>query len=354
MKLTDFNDDFFIGNTEMSNLINDCYTEVYALLANKKDRTFIQEVTLHDGDWLPDHIFKISEITSRNIPLQKSQDYDIENNRLILHNDIHSAVVKFYPEPHRLTLKSNVSEEMAQSDILTAWEDGFIQEGKVIDDSGNTLITFPAGSVALSNGYIQTGGVRLYNGSTAESPAMIRGNSITYDKVLIDTTLDLLAVISNESQSFHYLLDTSMNLYTMDEELIQNISAAKTLYCKEDGLYIVMDGQIQKILGKVAETMHSGVYTAVGILDSNEAVYRLGDRFMRKGYGTDSVLDNPNAVFWSYLSYTIAEAICSLVQRPSENISRRKAELYGTFLNSLDVDDNSVYQIRNVGDYTRW
>ena len=355
LKLTDFNDDFFIGNRELTHLLNDNWYEAYSILVNKEDKTFLKSDIFANEDELPGNLFKILAVKDRhNNLLQKTQDYDIINNVIYLKN-LDKVTVEYYPNPNPLCLKNIEKEQMNYSDVVTKWEDGIITSTAVMDNNGSTLAALSDVNTYLSNGCIKSNVLYDYSGSAFTSAKLIEGNAITYDTVNIDTDVeDVLAVITNKSHSFFFILDNAGNLYNEEDELITASFSPKTLYCREDGLFYVSNNRLYRVLGKVIEEFPVSIYSVNGILDEDDAVVTVGSTYYRKGYGFDSLLEMPNQAFWSYFAYSIAESICNVVQRDSTVISGKKEELKTVFLESLQNDNNAVYQIRNVEDWRPW
>lgn len=355
LALTDFNDDFFIGNREMTNLLNDCFQECYELLISRSDRTFIKTITLSDGEKLPYDFFKVLEIKDdQHNFLTKNQDYDIENNRIKLFN---SQRVKFvyYPQPHALTLKANDSSSMSFDNVITKWEDGFVTSSELIDTNGNTVVSL-TGSIStyLFNGCIRNGVLTSYQGSEISTVKFISGNEITYDDVVIDSDIEnVVALIAPKSRAFFFLLTSDKKLYSQKGELIRENFQPLTFFCKDDGLYFVENGMLKKALGTVIEEFPS-VYNVSGILDEDYAIFSAGTTQKKCGYGVDTFLDIPSSTFWSYFAYSIAISICNVVQRDSAALQQKADEIKANFLNSLDWDNNASYQVRDVETYRQW
>lgn len=360
LALTDFNDDFFIGNVELTNLLNDCWQHCYELLCNKGDKTFVKTITVKDGQHLPKDFYKILEVSKKKNLLLKNQDYDIINN-IIHFNNVESADLTYYPAPKPLCLKANDTDLMDYNNVITFWEDGFVTATGLFSENGEQLKPLNLNNVTyLSNGYISNSGIFNYSDSSSSNIKCIKGNTITYDNVVLKgfdsvTSVTPLAVITNDSKSFFYVLATDedgyVGLYNEDCELVISGFMPKTLFCREDGLYFIKDSKLYKILGKEIEEFQD-VYNCIGILDETHASYELNGIYYIRGYGIDSELDVPNSAFWSYFSYSIAISFCNVVQRDSEHLQTKLEEVKKTFLQSLDIDSNSCYQIRDTtGSY---
>ncbi|MBQ0004157.1 MAG: hypothetical protein KBT21_11545 [Treponema sp.] len=355
LKLTDFNDDFFIGNRELTHLLNDNWYEAYSILVNKEDKTFLKTAILMNEDLLPYDMFKLHAVKDDNNNIMlKEQDYDIIGNRLILKHK-NSAKIEFYSNPHPLCLKNTEKELMNYNGVITKWEDGYIFADKVSDFSGSNLQEISTVNTYLSNGYILNNVVYGYNRIPYTEKKLIEGNEITYDTVNLNSSVEnVIAVITNKAHSFFYFLDNSGNLYTQNDELIMSGFSPKTMYCKADGLYFVENNVLKRVLGKEVENFPTGVYSVNGILDEDDAVFFIGENYYRKGYGFDSLLEVPSQLFWSYFAYSIAESICNVVQRDPAAIAAKKEEIKALFLESLQNDNNASYQIRNTEDYRTW
>lgn len=370
-QLADLQNSDFISDSEKSALLNEAWNTLYQKIVNANDRTFIKSVSVFDGYRLPKDFYQLASLyvekdrqQINKINSSQRFGYSITNNILLLsheYDDV-NVIMEYYPTPRTLFYNSGkkVSRSFVESPKLIVDDDVYVTtSNKIYSYSADTeLGTATPDGLVCKNGYIlrEDDVNKFYNleGSlvrTSISPFVIKGNEVTYDVIKTDKDLSsYVASILDEAEEILYFADSSLNIYDMNFNAIDESLSGKVFFCRGDGLYVSENGSksIQRILGDVAEVFPLGLYNFCSFVDEESVIVSFGSNYYKMAYGFNTLFAYPNNIYFTLLAYSLAVSFKIKQNGDPTLLSSELEKATNQFLDSLSRDDNQFYTMKDV------
>ena len=387
LDLADLRNSDFLSYSEQFHYVNDAYRTVYQDAINAGEQLYVKECLL-DGAGsreydLPDDLYQIIAITNndgdavhRKDPRQaeSTSGYEIKNNKLVLHNVIGGAVLKYIPVPETLTFRAPSKEVEIPIEVVSAYDT------KVADDKGN-IYDISTGEYIVNtenedpiyslivmgkNSYIarpiNDEHCYLYN-FNGTSFGQHDKPLLTYDGRFISGSDEQaehsVGCVSDDGAAKFYWV-TSDDGYaikcndTVISEEMESTYPLRYLYWDGKNACIYKNYLINEIGEMYILDMQEGILlktdleTGYGFLESDA-----GTTYV-KGWLPETAIDYPNNIFFSMVAYKLAIAYRTKQNADTTMLAAEYESLLKTYVASLSNNGQDYPTIRNVYSNRGW
>ena len=395
-KISDLTNTDFITWDEEVSLLNDAYTMLYQKLVNIGDGSFVKPFVAFRGEnILPPDFWQIRSVNLVQnkivTPVKRrassenysSLSYEVRFDKLYINGDYSSGeiIVEYWAKPKTLTYKPNpvtLNPDLEDRPVMTVhnemfftkespniyWYDCKSETNGSIDVGGDATFILPCDDQALVT-VGSTNKIVTYDGTVTE----LSGIPFITEEGAIGSIVDGKGRINN-----HTIFDWDYD--TEDVSLVVcNDGFDDFFYVKNELLY---HNGVQIIINDDLITANSIMYVngncwyyktnEVGYIDENDELHIVSVKPNCKGinkidcntgYGytigttvypwvEDTVLDFPNSMYFTIMSYMLALQFKIKQGADASGIMTELQTLEHTFYDTLSQDANEPVRIKNV------
>lgn len=401
--ISDIDNSSYVSYKENISLLNDAFTDVYNRIIQVGDNSFVKN--MEGIGVLPEDFYQLHSVKYQSgalVPRYSKGDYkntpsyEIIGNEIIIHGNNNQGVeIKYYTQPPVLTFKpdditiENLLYSDANNDLTVlfggqSFETSKITSNTITKDVVATSVTITDAKV--NNGYVyilsNANDLLIYkDGILLETfsgyTAMWHGNA-SYSLTLTTTAGTYSIVNGTNITAITIPIEVTAPFYEYENGFIYYKNAEYVFYSNETGTETtgVLDSTLENICisgyyiyGNIKRNIV--LYQDIEVLENYIIISK--DKMLKflmlisadTGYGIladdlkesetvvtsaypDTVLDFPNPIFFSLISYSMANSY--RIKQGSDNlqIGQKINEMYGIFNASVDSDKNRPYVISNV------
>ena len=389
------NTDFITWDEEVS-LLNDAYTMLYQKLVNIGDGSFVKPFVAFRGEnVLPPDFWQIRSVNLVQnkivTPVKRRADsenysslsYEIRFDKLYINGDYSNGeiIVEYWAKPKTLTYKPNpvtLSPDLEDRPVMTVhnemfftkenpniyWYDCKSETNGSIDVGGDATFILPCDDQALVT-VDSTNKIITYDGTvttlsgipfiteTGAIGSIVDGKGKINNHTIFDWDYDTdgvsLVVCNDDFDDFFYVMNEL--LYHNGSQIIINddlITANSIMYVNGNCWYYKTNE-----VGYVDESDELHIVSVkpnckgINKIDCNTGYgYTIGTTVYP--WVEDTVLDFPNSMYFTIMSYMLALQFKIKQGADSSGLMTELQTLENTFYDTLSQDANEPIRIKNV------
>ena len=390
-QLADLENSDFISDYEKVALLNESWQILYQKIINANDKSWVKKVRVYNGMVLPRDIYQISalyieksleQIHKRNA--SQRYGYEIADNHLYLSENYHGQNIsmEYFPMPKSMRLKEKTIEAPFPKGVITANRNIYatVEDDQLILRDIESDYEYNLGETSFDDLAIFSNGLLIQNESSFSIFSYANETIGSVPNTLVPAIYNNTIYFYNKSTG--QVIDIDYNIYlpsldmTFDSNTYIIYFDNERIYQIAQDYYRVGDNKVEIAERKLkflqsTETHNLYAVSALGklwnlykdhvfIIETENMVVSLdnekyvitkklfGSQMFLEGYGENVDLDYPNNLYFVILSYMLAIQFKIKQSADTTELQRMYEVAEQQFMDSITVDANDFYQIKNV------